>query len=189
MKLKKMKLANKCSLQQLAEEMPVLGTIDQVAIIGGGSGSFDDPYTLDEIDQMTFFGGGYVTNNGTISWMMKDTMTFGNVDEDWLGNLQEYERTGHRPTSDFIAGEVLGMLGLLGVYKDTVDYWSNNQHIETRCDLMDAIGYGKLGIYDYIHVVRNISGWYHTIETYNTNTGERLTAIKMDIRNGNLTRY
>lgn len=35
MKLKKMKLANKCSLQQLAGEMPVLGTIDQAAIIGG----------------------------------------------------------------------------------------------------------------------------------------------------------
>lgn len=55
------------SLAELAERMPVLDENLQRCLIGGGNGTLEDPYTVEEYDQMVASGtwnGGYVDGWG-----------------------------------------------------------------------------------------------------------------------------
>ncbi|MCR4592119.1 MAG: hypothetical protein K5672_03080 [Bacteroidaceae bacterium] len=73
-KLRKMELANKCSLLQLTSELPLLDVLDQAVIIGGGDGSVTNPYSESEADSMIdagTFTGGYVQDaDGTVCYWL-----------------------------------------------------------------------------------------------------------------------
>ena len=76
----------KYSLKELEHLLPVLDENEQKAIMGGGSGSYYDPFTRDEFLSMQICGnwqGGYVYGmnyigkNENVSWSMDGTLQVG----------------------------------------------------------------------------------------------------------------
>ena len=58
-----MKQLSRKNLDELAKVMPVISEMEQRSFIGGGSGTFTDPYTEEEYERMIASGtweGGYV---------------------------------------------------------------------------------------------------------------------------------
>lgn len=68
--MRKLKLKRK-SLEELSKVMPVLDSATQDGIVGGGSGTYFDPYSQTEFMQICttgYFSGGYVDTPGGVMW-------------------------------------------------------------------------------------------------------------------------
>lgn len=68
--MRKLKLKRK-SLEELSKVMPVLDSATQDGIVGGGSGTYFDPYSQTEFMQICttgYFSGGYVDTPEGVMW-------------------------------------------------------------------------------------------------------------------------
>ena len=78
-----MKKLTKKSLDELARFMPVISENQQMGLIGGGMGTLDSPYTIDEFEKMLVSGtwqGGYVEDWGAV--LREVTVSSGSYTED-----------------------------------------------------------------------------------------------------------
>ncbi|MDR1782895.1 MAG: hypothetical protein LBR13_01345 [Dysgonamonadaceae bacterium] len=65
-------------LEELAKKMEVLSVAEQRRLIGGGNGTYGDPYTWAEVDGMDYFNGGYVVDpNGAITYWAAESVCYG----------------------------------------------------------------------------------------------------------------
>ena len=65
-----MRKLTKKNLDELAEMMPRISEIEKMSIVGGGSGTKEDPYTIDEFDSMCDndnWKGGFVVGQGYVA--------------------------------------------------------------------------------------------------------------------------
>ena len=94
----------KSSLDELAERMPALSEEQQMTYIGGGDGTQDYPYTVDEFDRMVASGtwnGGYVEGWG-YTFEELDCTASGQIRNDFNSVVPAYyfaEGVGIRGTS------------------------------------------------------------------------------------------
>ena len=76
-----MKKLTKLSLKQLADEMPVIESENQLTLLGGGDGTINNPYTYEEMNWMISsgsWGGGYVEGMvGYIGYVSSEVLVSG----------------------------------------------------------------------------------------------------------------
>lgn len=74
-------MKRKISLQKLAEEMPILNVLDQAHMIGGGDGSYSNPFTQLEVDALinsgSFYGGYVQDGSGEICYWISPVTVYG----------------------------------------------------------------------------------------------------------------
>lgn len=156
-----MKEVTRKSLDELANTMPIINEMSQHSMLGGGTGTRDNPYTQMEFDQMSYSGswlGGYVEGMGYVA--MQITVTPGGSYTPGSGTF-------------VTAGDLLAeanenaQSGFWGSLVETVTGWIDGT--DTVLSTFNSFG-GDPKLVEYFK--QNPSGQLYAIErTYQSNLG------------------
>lgn len=145
-KLKKMTFAN---IDKMLEANQIQALPELQSIVGGGSGTSSDPFTMGEFEEMSFantWAGGYVTGIGYIG--VGDTMIYGFCNDranhqNVYDSLDEYTATYNYPYGNFfswvtetMAGYIIGCVsGYLAVAFSALTYLATEGLDTARAEL------------------------------------------------------
>lgn len=171
-------------LDELAKDQEKISELEMNSLVGGGSGTSTDPYSVDELDVLldsNQWAGGYVEYLGYVA---PSTFIYGGyyggLYANYHGSVSDFTRTLVESGLDQIAGTLFGMVPYLGV---ALDYYAQEIK-DCKTQMLSeiiALGQGNNSI-DFVAspgTYSSSASQFVIMSAYDAQTGRLLSSYKL----------